>query len=164
MRVLVASEWKMRNLDRRRNTARALWIGCLNPRRRKVRRLDDSRLAAIDWHHPQWLAVAMLVLLLCCVDIVLTLVLVGAGGHEVNPVMRPLVSGSIAAFIFWKFGLTSIGVIVLILLARVRLFGRMPAGPMLYMVLAAYVMLIGWEAWLLAQALGITDLSMLLPG
>jgi hypothetical protein len=163
MTGLVASEWKWRSVDRRRNTARALWVGCFNPRRRDVRRLGDQRLAAVDWHHPQWLAVAVMVLVLCCVDIVFTLVLVGNGANEVNPVMRPLVSGSVAAFIFWKFGLTAIGVVLLILLVRVRLFGSMPAGPLLYLVLAGYVALIGWEAWLLAQGLGLTGLAMMLP-
>jgi hypothetical protein len=164
MRGLVTSNWKMRSIDRRRSTLRALWIGCFNPRRRHVRRLGEHRMAAIDWHHPKWLAVAMLVLLLCCVDIVLTLTLVGAGGSEVNPVMRPLVSGNLAAFIFWKFGLTAVGVVLLILLARVRLFGALAAGPVLYLVLAGYTLLICWEAWLLARALGITEISMLLPG
>jgi hypothetical protein len=164
MAEVVAGARKLRNIDRRSSTLRALWAGARNPRRRQARRSDDHRLAAVDWHHPQWLAVAMLVLLLCCIDIVLTLVLVSDGGSEVNPVMRPLVNGPVATFIFWKFGLTAIGVVVLIVMARVRLFGRVRAGPVLYLILAGYIALILWEAWLLAHALGITSVSMLLPG
>jgi len=163
MTGLVTSDWKMRGLDRRRRTLRALWTGGYRPRRRQVRRKGDHHVAAIDWHHPQWLAVGILVLVLCCIDIVLTMVLVAGGGTELNPLMRPLVSGPVLAFIYWKFGLTAAGVISLILLARVRLFGRVPAGPMLYAVLAGYGALIVWEAWLLARALGVTSIAMLMP-
>lgn len=160
---LAATNWKPRGLDRRRRTLHALWSGCFNPRRRHARRLGHHRVADIDWHHPQWLAVAMLVLLLCCVDIVLTLVLVGEGGTELNPLMRPLVSGPVPAFIYWKFGLTALGVTCLILMARVHLFGRVRTGRVLYVVLAGYMALIGWEAWLLARALGVTSIAMLFP-
>lgn len=163
MNELVAGDWKPRGADRRRSTLHALWLGCFNPRRRQVRRHGDHRVAAIDWHHPQWLAVAMLVLVLCCVDMVLTLVLVGAGGEELNPVMRPLVSGPELAFIYCKFSLTAAGVVFMILMARVPLFGRVRTGPVLYVILAGYVALIGWEAWLLVRALGITSIAMLLP-
>lgn len=163
MNVLAASNWKPRGLDRRRSTVRALWTGCFNPRRRHVRRLGDHHVAAIDWHHPQWLAVAMLVLVLCCVDITLTLFLVGEGGTELNPFMRPLVDGPVPTFIYWKFSLTAVGVVWLILLARVNLFGRVRTGRVLYLILAGYMALIGWEAWLLAQALGVTSIAMLFP-
>jgi hypothetical protein len=164
MKARIAENGRVRGADRRHSTLHALWVGCFNPRRRSVRRQGNHRLAAIDWHHPQWLAVSILVMLLCCVDIVLTLVLVGAGGSEINPVMRPLVSGNVTTFIYWKFGLTAMGVILLIVLARVRLFGGLAVGPVLYLVLGGYLLLVAWEAWLLAGALGITELSMLLPG
>ena len=164
MSELAARELRVRSPDRRRNTLHALWSGCFNPRRRHARRLGDHHVAAIDWHHPQWLAVAMLVLVLCCVDIMFTLVLVGEGGTELNPFMRPLVSGPVLAFIYWKFTLTAAGVIWMILLSRVHLFGRVRTGRVLYVVLAGYMALIGWEALLLAQALGVTSIDMLFPG
>jgi hypothetical protein len=49
----------------------------------------------------------------------------------------------------FKFGLTSTGVVLLILLARVRAFGYLPVSVLLYGVLAAYVWLVSYEFTLL---------------
>jgi hypothetical protein len=103
----------------------------------------------VDWHHPQWLAVALATLLLCTADAFLTLVLLDRGANEANPVMEPLVGGSALVFAMVKMGLTSGGIIVLILLARIRVFGRIPVSFLLYAVLFAYTALVGYEFWLL---------------
>jgi uncharacterized membrane protein YczE len=103
----------------------------------------------VDWHHPQWLAVALLTLLLSLADALLTLTLLPLGATEFNPFMRPLVNGSGHAFAFWKLGLTSLGLVVLILLARLRAFGGLPVGTILYAVLAGYVVLVAYELSLL---------------
>ena len=52
----------------------------------------------------------------------------------------------------FKFGLTAAGVVVLILLARVRAFGRLPVSALLYGVLAAYLWLVSYEFSLLRHA------------
>jgi hypothetical protein len=135
--------------DRRRSTWHALWAGSFARRRRGVRRFRDQSFTSIDWHHPQWLAVTTLILLLCCADAALTLTLIDAGALELNPFMRPLVMGSGRDFALWKLGLTSAGVVTLVLLARTRAFGLMPVGQILYLVLFGYTGLVGYELWLL---------------
>ena len=52
-------------------------------------------------------------------------------------------------FAAWKMALTSGGVVLLILLARMRAFGRVPVALILYGVLFGYVALVGYELWLL---------------
>jgi hypothetical protein len=136
-------------IDRRKNTLRALIRGSITPRRRGSRRESEHTFTSVDWHHPQWLAVAMLTLLLCTADAFLTLVLLERGATEANPFMQPLVGGSALAFAMIKMGLTSGGIIVLILLAKVRVFGRIPVSVLLYGVLFAYAALVGYEFWLL---------------
>jgi uncharacterized protein DUF5658 len=144
-----APERRNRN-DRRKHTLRSLIHGSLSPRRRGPRRDDDHSFTAVDWHHPQWLAVAMLTLLLCTADAFLTLVLLERGANEANPFMQPLVGGSPLVFAMVKMGLTSGGVVMLILLARIRVFGgRIPVSFLLYGVLLAYSTLVGYEFWLL---------------
>jgi len=101
-----------------------------------------------DWFQPHWLAVTMLILLLCSADALLTLTLIARGGQELNPFMDQLVQGSGHAFAIWKFGLTALGVVILTLLARLRVFGR-AVGTVLYMVLGMYVVLVGYEVFLL---------------
>ncbi|MDB6089949.1 MAG: hypothetical protein JWN85_2733 [Gammaproteobacteria bacterium] len=106
-----------------------------------------------DWHHPQWLAVAMLIVLFSCADAFLTLTLIDHGAYEVNPLMAPLVGGSALAFAMVKIGLTAGGVVLLTLLARMKAFGRIPVSLLLYTVLAGYGVLVLYEFRLLQAAL-----------
>ena len=128
---------------------RALLHGSFRPRRRGPRRADESAVSAVDWHHPQWLAIAMLIVVFSCTDALLTLVLLERGAYEANPMMAPLVAGSAAAFAVVKIGLTAGGVVLLTQLARLRAFGGVPVGVLLYLVLALYGALIAYEFGLL---------------
>jgi hypothetical protein len=140
-----------RRTERRTRVLRALMYGSINPRRRAPRRADERALSAIDWHHPQWLAVAVLIVVFCCGDAFLTLVLMQHGAYEVNPLMAPLVGHSATAFAFTKIGLTVAGVVLLTQLARVRAFGGIPVGALLYSVLALYAALVLYELRLLER-------------
>lgn len=142
-----------RGPDRRKSTLRALIHGSLYPRRKGARRDGEHGLATVDWHHPQWLAVALLTLLMCVGDAFLTLFLLQRGAYEANPFMAPLVDGSPLVFTAIKFGLTAGGLIVLILLARARLFRRVPVAFVLYGVLFAYGTLIVYELRMLETLL-----------
>jgi len=128
--------------------ARAIVQGSFKPRRHGPRRTGEERVGAIDWYHPWWLAVATLILALCAGDAILTVVLIDRGAYELNPVLAPLI-GSGALFVAVKVGLTGVSVVLLTLLSRVRAFGRMRVGLVLYAVLAGYAALIGYELHLL---------------
>ena len=93
--------------DRRKQPLRALFYGSFNPRRRGSRRDGERRVSGVDWHDPQWLAVAMLIVLFSCVDAFLTLTLVDHGAYEVNPFMAPLVT--VSAFDLGQDRLCSFG-------------------------------------------------------
>jgi hypothetical protein len=138
-----------RGSDRRQHVVRSLLQGSFKPRRRDPRRVDEHTFTAVDWHHPQWLAIATLILLCCCADAFLTLALLGRGAYEVNPFMAPLVGGSSLTFALVKIGITASGVVLLAHLARIRAFGRIPVGLILYCVLALYSALIVYELKLL---------------
>ena len=140
--------------DRRRSTLRALVYGSFNPRRRRPRRAEDAGIAAVDWHDPQWLAVALLILLFSCADALLTLMLVERGAYEANPFMAAFVHGSAWGFTAVKIVLTSGGVILLTLLTKFRAFGRLPVSGVLYAILAAYGALVIYELWLLEKLSG----------
>jgi hypothetical protein len=139
--------------DRRKRTLYALVYGSFNPRRRSARRVDARSLRDLDWHHPHWLAVAMLIVLLSCVDAALTLTLIAHGAYEVNPVMAPIVGGSALVFTLVKVGLTAGGVVLLTLAARMRAFGKIPVSFLLYTVLLGYGILVIYELRLLEETL-----------
>jgi hypothetical protein len=136
--------------ERRSHILRALFYGSFRPRRRGPRRADERLVSALDWHHPQWLAVSMLIVIGSCTDALLTLILVERGiATEANPLMAPLVGNSPLAFALVKVALTAMGVVLLTQLARIRAFGRIPAGMFLYLVLAIYGVVIVYELHLL---------------
>jgi hypothetical protein len=138
-----------RRSERRQQVLRALLQGSLKPRRHGPRRADESGVSAVDWHHPQWLAIAILIVAFSSADALLTLMLIERGAYEVNPLMAPLVGGSALAFALVKVGLTAGGVVLLTQIARIRAFGRIPVGAFLYTLLALYGALIAYEFSLL---------------
>ncbi|MGB6452331.1 MAG: DUF5658 family protein [Steroidobacteraceae bacterium] len=140
---------RRRGADRRRRTLRSLLTGNFNPRRRGPRRVRDGSLSSTDWHEPQWLAVALAILLLSVTDAVLTLTLVQHGALEANPLMAVFLSAGPDLFVAFKLAMTAGGVVLLTLVAKVRAFGRLPVSVVLYTVLAAYAALIAYEVWLL---------------
>lgn len=150
----VADDAERRNgPERRRRTLYSLFYGNFNPRRRSPRRTDARSLSDLDWHHPQWLAVATLIVVLSCVDAALTLSLMSHGAYEVNPLMAPIVGGSPLVFTLIKVGLTAGGVVLLTLAARIRAFGRIPVSFLLYAVLVGYGTLVVYELKLLEETL-----------
>jgi hypothetical protein len=146
--MTATSPEKRAGQERRRSVLRGFWRGNFERRRISPRRHTERFAVVTDWFHPQWLAVAIGILLLCCADAILTLTLISHGAVEVNPAMVPLVQGSGHAFAYWKMGLTGAGVVLLTVLARMRVFGR-AVGVILYIVLAGYVILVAYELFLL---------------
>jgi len=124
-------------------------LGSFKVRRRGPRRQLDASLVSTDWHHPQWLAVALLIMVLSVTDAALTLRLLERGALEANPFMAMLLNASDRAFAVIKVGLTAAGVTLLTLVVRVRAFGRLRVGILMYALLAAYAVLVSYELWLL---------------
>lgn len=136
-------------VERRHHSVAAYWRGALNPRRRAGRRTTDHNYAIIDWHSPRVLALVMLILGLSTLDGVLTLLLMTQGANEVNPLMALFVPHNLGWFAFVKLGLTSLGAAVLVACARMKLFRLFPGELLLYLVVACYVVLVGYELFLL---------------
>jgi len=82
----------------------------------------------VDWHQSRWFAVALLIVILSCADAFFTLRLLADGAYEANPFMAALLNGPPHGFAFAKVGLTSIGVILLTMVARTRAFRLIPVG------------------------------------
>ena len=134
--------------DRRRTTLGSFLKGGLTPRRRDGRRAGEHHLP-IDWHHPYLLFLSVTILLLSVVDAFLTLTLLTIGATEANPVMAFVLSNHPQMFALTKMAFTSIGVLVLVAVARARLFRFVKVGAVLQGLFVAYVALIAYEWWLL---------------
>jgi hypothetical protein len=138
--------------DRRRTTLRTFLQSGFTPRRRNSRRADERHMP-IDWHEPYLLALSLTILLLNVVDAFFTLTLLTAGASEANPVVAFILDSHPRLFALTKMGLTGVGVLVLVAVARARLFNLMRVDTLLHAVLAGYVTLIAYEWWLLRTVL-----------
>jgi hypothetical protein len=136
--------------DRRNFDMQTLLGGGQHVRRRQGRRATDHGLPIVDWHDPHLLAVSITILLLCCADAWLTLMLLSRGATEANPFMASLIEHDVAVFTGVKTLLTGLGVAMLVVLAPVRVAGPLRAWHLLYVVLAGYGWLIAYELQLLA--------------
>lgn len=145
-RARAAPDERRSRTDRRRRIWWAVLYGSFNPRRRRPpRRLDDSRYHSLDWHGAHLLAVSIGILILNVADALMTVTLLSHGAIEVNPFMEALVSRNVAVFASLKMSMTGISVILMVFLARYRFMRVVRVEMVLYGVLLAYVILIGYE-------------------
>lgn len=141
--------------DRRRNHLKAFLYQFTNPRRRhRHRRESDQHPFHVDIHEPALLAVVLITLSLCIVDVYATLTLLNKGGQELNPLMKMLIDTNVSLFFVIKYLLTAGGLFVLLSYRRFTFLGGVSGLHSLYGVLAVYVMLAIYQVGLLAAALG----------
>jgi hypothetical protein len=134
--------------DRRRLTLGSFLKGSVTPRRRGGRRAGEQHLP-IDWHEPYLLFLSVMILLLSVADAFLTITLIMSGAQEANPLMAVVLKHRPELFAAVKMALTGAGVLVLVAVARARLFKIMRVAFVLQGVFVAYVALIAYEWWLL---------------
>lgn len=139
-------------LDRRQLSWRTFMHGSTTPRRRGHRRNGECE-ALVDWHEPHLLFLAVVILLLSMTDAFLTLTLLTNGAHEVNPVMRYMIEEAPRLFALTKMALTGSGLIVLVALARARLFRIIRVSHIIHWCMLGYVGLIIYEVILLRQVM-----------
>jgi hypothetical protein len=145
--------WQRRRTDDRRALGwKTFVIGSLTPRRRTNRR-GESLDGLLDWYEPHLLFLAIMILLMSVTDAFLTLKLIELGASEANPVMAYLLDRTPRFFITAKMLLTGAGIVVLVALARARVFRVIRISIIIHWCMLGYVALLAYEAWLLRQML-----------
>lgn len=133
--------------ERRTLTLGTFLRGSLHVRRRADRRSDDEY--HVDWHEPDLLFLAVTTLLLSVIDAFFTLTLLRHGATEANPILDYVLREYPELFAIIKMGMTGLGVLVLVAAARAHLFRVVRVKTILQWVLLGYVVLFGYEMWLL---------------
>jgi hypothetical protein len=136
--------------ERRTLTLGTILRGSIRARRRRGRRYDDSY--HIDWHEPDLLFLSVTTVLLSVIDAFLTLTLLRHGAVEANPFLDYVLTYHPELFAVIKMTLTGGGVLVLVAMARAHLFRVIRVKTVLQWCLLGYVVLIGYELWLLRAA------------
>lgn len=136
--------------DRRNVGLRSLMYGGVRPRRRAGRRAADEHQVLLDWHAPKPLYLALAILLMSCLDALLTLNILTAGGRELNGLMDHLIRMDREGFVAVKIAITGIGVVLLAIAVNRHFLGRVRVIRLLELFCAGYAALVGWELYLLA--------------
>ena len=134
--------------DRRSHSWRTFLYGNFRPRRRDSRRAADEHRLLFDWHEPRILYLALGVLLLSCTDALFTLNLINIGATEANAFMASMLEGGVDQFVATKIWITSLSVVLLVAVARRRLFGPVNVRHLLQFSCALYLLVIGYEIYL----------------
>jgi hypothetical protein len=138
--------------DRRAVSWKTFVFGYFRSRRREHRRHSERDSVFLDWHHPWLFFLATGIMLLSTVDAFMTLQLLDKGAVEINPVMALMLEQSHIAFAASKMLLTGLGILVLVFLARLRLFNFMRTGLLLTLFFSFYACLVCYQAILLMGA------------
>ena len=146
--VLAAEDRRIES-DRRTPSVGSVVYGLARPRRRAARRASDAHGIIVDWHHPRLLYMTLGILVLSTADAVLTLNLLQLGATEINPVMDKLIQSNVQAFANAKMAVTGVGLVALVTLSNFRVFRGLRVSRLLDFILLAYLLLVGYELWLL---------------
>lgn len=137
--------------DRRRYTLRTLCGSVVSARRTAVRRQDDRRYPMLDRFDSGMLALAVTLVGLSIVDATFTLMLLAAGGSEVNPFMNWMLGHGVGPFTIVKLVLTAVPAVLLVATGNLKVFGIVRARSVLAAFVGMYAGLIVYEIGLLAQ-------------
>ena len=135
-------------MDRRQKQTHPWFnIHCLNGRRRRHRRTNDTSNPSLvlDWHQSHLLYITIAILFLCFADAHNTLQLLLDGAIEVNLFMDSLIRKSDILFIAVKLGLTAVCMIILVSYHHFTLLNHIRVRHVIYSIFGMYLGLIGYE-------------------
>jgi hypothetical protein len=142
-------ERRVNREDRRALTLRTLLTSSFAPRRRDGRRAGEQELP-VDFHEPYLLTLAVLMLLLSVADAFFTVTLLSGGATEANPLLAFVLDEHPRWFAVTKMALTGAGVVLLVAMARTRVFRIVRAKVFFQGIVVAYSVLVAYEAWLVS--------------
>lgn len=128
-------------LDRRRFTWWTIAYSVLEGRRLGPRRAADMEDYSVDVYDRRLLFVAAATMFLSAMDAFLTLISLDRGAVEINFLMAALISDGTFSFVGWKLVLTAVGLMLLMILNHIRVFG-FKGRSLVHAFFAAYVTLV----------------------
>lgn len=137
--------------ERRTYTFRTLRCCVVQPRRMQARRTADRRFPMLDRFESGMLALSVALVGLSIVDASFTLMLLSAGGSEVNPFMNWMLGFGVFPFAAVKMALTAVPAVLLVATGNLPVFGILRARSVLAAFVGMYIGLIIYEIGLLSQ-------------
>ena len=110
-------------------------------------------MTCFDRYRERHFSIIALILFFSVMDALLTLELINRGAIELNPIMAFYLDIDPLTFLLVKYGLTSAGVMILLLYNDFVIRAlRVRVGTLLYLVLAAFLGVFSWQVYLIHTA------------
>lgn len=124
-----------------------------NGSRADVRRSGDRNgIVYIDRYSPALLSSIVVILLLCVADAFLTVLLIGHGAVELNPLMAYYLDISPRVFLAAKYTLTSLSVFILLIYSHVTLKNiGLHIRKIFSVIITAMATVVAWEIFLVLR-------------
>lgn len=147
--AVLGDEERRDETDRRRHNLRTVTYCGLHGRgrRRNARRAGHNYY--LDWYAPGLVLTGIGVVVLSCLDALLTLTLMEHGAYEANQFMAHLMDISINTFVATKIAITCAGILFLLMHSHFQILTVTSGRQVLKLLLFVYSMLIMYEIVLL---------------
>ncbi len=114
--------------------------------RKKNRRLNEDQNYYVDRYEARYLAVVLLILVLCVFDAYFTLKIIHFGGKELNPLMINFIDKNPEWCLAIKYFVTVVSLIILLVHKNFIVFGKVKARYIIYLIFSLYFILVLYEA------------------
>jgi hypothetical protein len=144
-------ERQERGVDRRTPSLKTFHGALFKCRRRGARREGEHINSYVDWHGHWTLMATFTIILLCCADAFLTVVLLSNGAVEMNVLMDWLIQKDIRSFAVVKISVTGLALIVLVMHLNFRVYKYIAVRYLIFALVPMYSLLIAHELHMLSQ-------------
>ena len=118
-----------------------------------IRRQEDrKRIFFVDQYSPKLFIAIVVVLFLCVIDALLTLLLIGHGAHETNPILAYLLDVGPYTFFIPKYVITISAILGLVIFRNTGI-SRFNINPHLLLIFIAglYSIVVAWQLYLISE-------------
>ena len=144
-------EQQARGDERRKHSLWTLHGALFKSRRHGSRRAGEHINNYVDVYGHWTLIATITIILLCCTDAFLTIVLLSNGAVEMNVLMDWLIQRDIRSFAVVKIGVTSLALIVLVMHLNFRIYKIIAVRYLIFALVPMYSLLIAHELNMLSQ-------------
>ncbi|MGI9292133.1 MAG: DUF5658 family protein [Gammaproteobacteria bacterium] len=141
--------------ERRQQTLISILYGACRPRRSYNRRVEDDQFFIPDLHDTGLFLLGLGIILMSALDAFFTLNIIAAGGEELNLAMKVLLEMDTQTFLLVKYWVTSLSVVCLIAMSRMKFMGMLKVRNIIYAVAGMYGCLMIYEVYLLVVKISI---------
>ncbi len=140
-------------LERRKSSSLNFHSLIYGGNRIQIRRQEDrERIFLVDQYCPKLFIAIVIVLFLCVIDALLTLLLIGHGAYETNPILAYLLEAGPYTYFIPKYAITISAILGLLIFKNTgtSLFS-INTHLLLIFIAAVYSIVVAWQLYLISE-------------